>query len=332
MTIREVVATAAVELKRSWRALLSTDLFYQLAAFALLTPLVSLGIRFLVSLSGSAVLADQDILAFALSPIGIAALVAAAAGRIAVLALGQACLMGIAFGASRNSQVRVMPALAWGARRLGPILAVTVRLVVKVLVLCAPFLALAALAYSLLLTDFDINYYLKERPPSFWTAAIVIGALLLVMAALLIRKASGWVYALPLLLFENVEPAKALSVSEGRSRGHRAVIACVLLAWAAAWGIASVAGLAGGRSIAAAVLPRFRESLSLLVPALGATVIIGILASALLTAFASSVFAALVVALYENLGGGSRSDAPAILDDGPSARHLGGKRILAGVV
>jgi hypothetical protein len=182
------MTTAAAELKRSWRSLLLTDLFYQLAAFALLTPLVSLGIRFLVSLSGSAVLADQDILAFALSPIGIAALVAAAAGRIAVLALGQACLMGIALGASGNSSVRVMPALAWGAVRLGPILSTTVRLVVEVLLVCAPFLGLAALAYFLLLTDFDINYYLRERPPSFRTAAIVIGALLLAMAALLIRR------------------------------------------------------------------------------------------------------------------------------------------------
>lgn len=54
--LREVMASAAEELRRSFRALLSTDLFYQLAALALLTPFVSLGIRSLVSLSGSAVI------------------------------------------------------------------------------------------------------------------------------------------------------------------------------------------------------------------------------------------------------------------------------------
>ncbi len=219
------MATAAEEIRRSWRALAATDLVYQLAAFALLTPLVSFGIRSLVSLSGSAVLADREILSFVLRPIGIATLVAAAAARIAVLALGQACLMGIAFGAARRTRFPVLSALAWGAGRAGRVLAVTTRLVVRVLVLCAPFLALAGLAYFLLLTEFDINYYSKERPPAFWTAAAVIGTLLLVMAALLIRSASGWVYALPLLLFENVDPSKALKVSEDRSRGHRLRIA-----------------------------------------------------------------------------------------------------------
>jgi len=330
--IKEVMATAAEELRRSWRTLLATDLFYQLAAFALLTPLVSFGIRSLVSLSGSAVLADQDILHFALSPLGIATLVAATAGRIAVLALGQACLMRIAFSAARSGRGAVLSALAWGAARVGKILAVATRLAVKVLIVCAPFLALAALAYFLLLTDFDINYYLKERPPAFWTAAVVIVTLFLVMAALLVRRACGWVYALPLLLFENVAPSKALSTSEDRTRGHRLVIAGVLLAWAAAAATVSLLGLSGARAVAVAVLPRFRESLSLLVPALGAIVILWVIATAVITAFASSLFAALVVALYERLGGGSRAGAAPVDDDDGRARLLRGKQILIAVV
>jgi glycerophosphoryl diester phosphodiesterase len=330
--LRDVVSAAFVVLRRSLRSLLSADLFYQLAAFALLTPLVSLAIRLLVSLSGSAFLADQDILAFVLSPIGIGAVVAAAAGRIAVLALGQACLMGIAFGASRNTRVRVLPALSWGMGRVGAILAVTIRLVVKVLVTCAPFLAGAGLVYLLFLTDFDINYYLKEKPPAFWIAAVVIGGLLLGMTVLLIRRASGWVYALPLLLFEDVVPARALRASEERTRGHRKTIVLTFLAWAAAWFLSSVATLAGGRAVAVAVLPSFRESLSLLVPALGATVILAILGSALLTALASSLFAALLIALYEKLGGGARLQAPAFPDERQGGPVLRGKRLLAGVL
>lgn len=330
--VREAVATAIEVLRRDWRQLAATDLFYQLAAFALLTPLVGLGIRSLVSLSGSAVLADRDILTFVLSPIGIATLVAAAAGRIAVLALEQACLMGIAFGDARGTRVAAISAIAWGGRRLGGILAVTTRLVVKVLVVCSPFLALAALAYSLFLTEFDINYYLKERPPAFWTAATTIGGLLLVMAGLLVRSASGWVYALPLLLFENVEPSKALKASEERSRGHRMRITFVLLAWAAAAAAVSVLGASGGRAVAVAVLPRFRESLNLLVPALGATVILGIIASALLTAVVSSLFAALVVALYGSVGGGSRVSAAPILEDEGPPRVRRGRALLIGVL
>ncbi len=330
--VRDVLASAFEELQRNWRQLAATDLFYQLAAFALLVPLVSLGIRPLVSLSGSAVLSDQDILRFVLSPVGVAALVAAAAGRIAVLALGQACLMGIAFVDDRGARLPAISVIAWGSRRLVGILAVAFRLVVKVLLLCSPFLALAALAYSLLLTDFDINYYLKERPPAFWTAATIIGALLLGMTALLLRSASGWVFALPLLLFEKVEPSRALKVSEERSRGHRLEIAFVLLIWAAAAATVSVLGASCGRAVAVAILPRFRESVSLLVPALGATVILGIIASALLTAAVSSLFAVLVVALYQSVGGGSRVSAESLLEEEGRGRARRGRDLLIGVL
>ncbi len=308
------------------------DLLYQLAAFAILTPLLSIGLRSLVSLSGSAVLADQDILRFALSPIGLGALVLAAAARIAVLALGQACLMGIAFGAARRTRFKALSALAWGVARAGKILAVTTRLVLRVLVLCGPFLALAGAAYFFLLTDFDINYYLKERPPAFWIAAGVIGALLVSMAALLVRSASGWVYALPLLLFEKVEPSKALGVSEERSRGHRLLIAGVLLGWAAIAPALSFVVVLGMRALAVGVLPRFRESLSLLLPALGSVVFLWIIATALLTAFASSLFAVLVVALYERLGEGARAVAVPVDEELSRAPRLRGKRILIGVL
>jgi glycerophosphoryl diester phosphodiesterase len=330
--IGEVISSAVMELRRAFRALISTDLFYQLAAFALLTPLVSFGIRSLVSLSGSAVLADREILQFALQPIGMATLVAAAAGRIAVLALGQACLMGIVFDAARGTRTPALSALSWGAARAGKILRVTARLVVRVLVLCAPFLALAALVYYLLLTDSDINYYLKERPPAFWAAAVVIGSILLIMTALLVRRAASWVYALPLLLFENVEPSKALAESEKRASGHRLTIALVLLGWFAAVAIAWALGLSGARALAVAILPRFRESVSLLLPALGLAAFIGVAMGAIATALASSLFATLVVTLYERLGGGSRKVAESIDGDGTRRYLLSGRQLLFGVL
>jgi glycerophosphoryl diester phosphodiesterase len=152
------------------------------------------------------------------------------------------------------------------------------------------------------------------------------------MAALLVRRASGWVYALPLLLFENVEPSKALRASEARARGHRPAILFVLLGWAGAALTVSVLGLAGGRAAAVAILPRFRDSLSLLVPALGATVTLWILASALFTAFTSSLFASLVVALYEKLGGGARAAEMPIAGDLAFARSMSGKRTLTAVL
>ena len=55
---------------------------------------------------GNAVLADQDIIYFLLSPIGLAALLVVGGVSLAILALEQACLMAIGFGETRGLHVR----------------------------------------------------------------------------------------------------------------------------------------------------------------------------------------------------------------------------------
>ncbi len=60
-----------------------------------------------------------------------------------------------------------MAALRDATRYLGSVFLLTARLVARVLAIVAPFGALAALVYWQLLTEFDINYYLSERPPAF---------------------------------------------------------------------------------------------------------------------------------------------------------------------
>jgi glycerophosphoryl diester phosphodiesterase len=75
---------------RTWRRMLATDLVFKLLAFALLAPLVGLALRMFLSLSGNSLLADQDILLFVVSPLGIETLVVVAAGVIAITAFEQA--------------------------------------------------------------------------------------------------------------------------------------------------------------------------------------------------------------------------------------------------
>jgi len=60
---------------RAWPRLLATDVVYKIIAFVVLAPMAGLALQFFMSTSGSSVLADQDILFFALSPVGLAALV-----------------------------------------------------------------------------------------------------------------------------------------------------------------------------------------------------------------------------------------------------------------
>mgnify|MGYP001152985913 CR=1 FL=1 len=89
----------------------------------------------------------------------------------------------------------------------------------------------AALA---LLGDYDINFYLKERPPAFLAASGIGAATAVAMAAVLLRLWTGWFYALPLVLFEDLSPARALRASRDRARGHRRALVLSIIGWALA--------------------------------------------------------------------------------------------------
>jgi len=91
---------AATVARSSWRPLLVTDLAYKLLAFAILTPLVGLTLRAGVWLSGHSVLADQEILFFALRPLGLLVVILVAGLALAIVALEQASLMAIGAGAA----------------------------------------------------------------------------------------------------------------------------------------------------------------------------------------------------------------------------------------
>jgi hypothetical protein len=105
----------------------------------------------------------------------------------------------------------------------------TALLVARVLLMVTPFLLAAGVVYWLFLTEFDINYYLTERPMPFWVAGILIAGLAMAMSAVVIPRLVGWAHALPLQLFENVGALKALGASEERARGHRPAISAILV-------------------------------------------------------------------------------------------------------
>jgi hypothetical protein len=201
---------------RAWPRLLAADMAYKIIAFVILTPLVSLTLKLFMASKRSSVLADQDILFFVLSPVGLAALVVVGAVSLAILVLEQACLMAIAFGETRDLHVRTTDALWYGACRSWPVVMLALRIFIRVLLIALPFLAVGGLVYLLLLGEHDINFYLAERPPIFVFAAVAVAVLLTVMAVLIIRRLLSWAFALPLLLFEDAGPPSSLTTSVGR--------------------------------------------------------------------------------------------------------------------
>ncbi len=292
-----------------------THLAFSALSLVLFAPLIGLSSRLLLKLSGQTALADQDIAYFLLSPFGLIGLTLFASLLIAILAFEQAAFMRIALLAMQGKQCSPLEALLFIAARTHKLLLFTARLVVRVLILALPLLAVAALIAWYLITDYDINFYLTEKPPEFWKAAILIGIVLCILLAVLGRKLMQWSMALPLLLFAGVAPENVFAESARLVHGQRKVVFAVLLSWA-------VLSLLLGFSLFGAIklvgvwsMPTVYESLRWMVLLLGALAALWGISNVLLTAFTSGSFAYLLMALYKQYQPGSRIDPVVIQED-----------------
>ncbi len=196
-------------LRSTWKPLVATDLVFKVVAFVLLTPLVSLLFRLFLAISGRTILADADIAKFLLHPLGWLTVIIVGGGAIGILALEQSVLMTISLAAAHGKSLGIREAFTFVAGKAGGVLRITRRMVGRVLLLAAPFLAAGGGLYVLLLTDRDINFYLAHKPPKFWWAVGLIGAILLSLFAVIVSRVVSWSIAIQLHLFEGIESRNA---------------------------------------------------------------------------------------------------------------------------
>lgn len=306
---RPSLVSAVSQFRACWRPLALTDIVCKVGAFVLLTPLVTLVFRILLATSGRTVLADQDILLFLLHPIGWLTGILVGGLLLAIVALGQSALLAVLYANQAGRRIDAVAALRFALAHAWPVLRVTARMAGATLLAIAPFLAVLGLTYFALLGGHDINYYLKERPPAFLAALVVGGVVIAALAAVLLRLFTGWFYALPLVLFEDVPPARALGTSRGRARGHRAA----LLAWIAGWALAFAAVSAAATSItvglARSVVPQAVDSVALLSLAIGATLVVWALVNLAINLLGTTSFAVVLFTRYRQVAGKGGADA-----------------------
>lgn len=302
-TTRTVLLDALRDFRRSWRSLALADVAWKLVAFALLTPGTVFLFRLLVSRAGSDVLTDAEILRFFVTTRqGLLALVGGSAVVVAITALEVACLTAIGLATARGLRLDARSALLHAASRSPRVLALAAHMVVRLLASLVPFALAGGLVYLLLLRPHDVNYYLSRRPPAFWAALSIAGLLLAALVALLVRAIARWALSLPLVLFEEVPPRRALGESGRRSEGARPVVLSAFAAWAvSALVLAAVASLVPellGRGLA----PAFAGSLpAILAFVAGLSLLWGALALAAGVANAS-LFSLVLVRLYLAVG------------------------------
>ncbi|NEX22007.1 glycerophosphodiester phosphodiesterase [Thiorhodococcus mannitoliphagus] len=311
--LAQFLAPLLTRLRSDWRLLLSVHLVYTAVGVALLAPLAGIILRFLIGLSGQPALADQDILYFLLSPLGMASLILMAGVLIAIMALEQASLMAVGAAQATRGGSKVFGAILFAARRAPRIFIFCLWLVVRLLVIALPFLALGAAIAWVLLTDYDINYYLQARPPAFWTATILIGLVMTAMTALVTHRLVAWSLTLPLILFQDVAPKQSFHESRRLTQGHRKAVLWSLAVWAAlALGLGALAAtLVGGLGRWSA--PLFFDRLPILVVVLGGLVSLWLLTNWLVGAFNASAFAFILLGLAERLVPGFERAEPKAL-------------------
>jgi len=307
---------------KSWKQLLATHVLYTLLAVAILTPLITISINLLVELSGNAALSDQDILFFALSPVGFIAMVLAIALIVTAVALEYAALMTVAYTAIYGQTITYGRALAFAMRRGLTVIKLSARMLGRLLLYMFPFLGMIALIYAFFLSKFDINYYLSVKPPSFWIALLLAGVVMAGMLVVLVRVFVSWFFAFPLLLFRNAEPKTALAVSKQETSGKRKSITIQVCVWlAVSLGITGLT--AGFITLAGAIIvPHVAQSIRSLSFVLGGLMLIGSIINFAVLFFNVSMLSLLMVDLYRSAGLGSGTEAAALREKIGESRRL----------
>lgn len=331
---RFISSSITSDLRSGWKQLAATDLLYKVIAFVALTPFVGILLRVILAVSGNSLLADQDILFFFLGPVGWLCAITVGGLWLGIVALEQATLMAVLCANHAGRRISLRDALHFSRTKAAPVLGVAARVIGFAIAAAAPFAILAGLTYLLLLSEYDINYYLKEQPPEFLLALGIGFCLAASMAVILLWIATGWFFSLPLVLFEGLPPAAALRESRRRARGNRRSIVLWIVIWAAV--TVTVSGVATSVVVFVGQLfvPHAASSLPLLAAAVGVTLSLSAAANLAVNLASTTSFAAILFNLFRQCGRESdvSIDVLGLSDvDGASFRYrLTTPRLIAG--
>lgn len=290
------------QLGANWRPFLAIHLAVTLLIFVVLAPLATVLLRTAVSLSGDAALSDQDILFFVLSPGGFVAFLVLVSIFSIIVFLEYAALIMTAWLVEKGKAVPVTGVLKYLAGQAGRLFGLAFWILLRVLLYSAPFAALLAGIYLVLLSDFDINFYLSQKPGEWYAALALAGVVALGWGVLMLYLASGWIFSLPLLLLGDGRPGKAIAASVEACRGQRTdVLRSVLLWLALSVGLGLLAALVSWL-LAWLLLPSDAGSINTLLLALGFLSLIGFLESFLVSFISTSVLSLMILKLFRAYG------------------------------
>lgn len=191
------IGAAWTEVRHHLTALVLVEILAGALLIAVITPVLSKSLAWLIKRSGEIAVSNAQIADFLSSPGGIGAVLLLLGGAFFSFFLRGAAVLRV-LAAEEPSGValgRVLPAihrLALLALRQG----------IGYLGVLLPLVALGALVIPPLLAGHDINYFLQVKPPRFWLAVGVAALLGIAGVALVFVLFLRWLHAVPVLLFE----------------------------------------------------------------------------------------------------------------------------------
>ena len=292
----------------NWQQFLAIHLAVNILIFVFLAPVAMLMLRLAITLSGNAALSDGDILFFILSPVGLVSFIVQVSAFSIIIFLEYAALITAAWCSEQGKPVsvrRILASLAFQVQRLFRLAALVL---LRVVLNSIPFLLLLALVYQLLLTDYDINYYLAVTPLEWRMALIWAGLIALAWGIRLLQLFVSWVFCLPLLLLNGVNPLAALVQSSSAVLGRRWKIGTWLMGWLL---ISTLAAMAASAlvAIAGTVLIHITvasESMKALLVTLSLVSMFGFILSFAVTFISTSMLSLLIMKMFSDNGLGGK--------------------------
>ena len=299
---------ALSDFRRTWPQLLFTDLLARIIVVVALTPMVGLLIKVFLLLTEDGVLSDTDIIEFLFHPLGITALITVCSVSLGVLFAKEAALMVVGFGAVEDRSMTWLDSMRYVTRHAYELVKLAGHIIVRLLLISAPFLAGVGGVYLFFLNKHDINFYLVNKPSDFWWAILIAGLLVIIMAVIVLKKCANWIIAMPLLLFEGNRAMQALRDSARKVAPFGWKIAFLLASWLA--GVALFSGLVTFLVglIGNVLIPDFGGNLAIVATGLGITLMLAGLGNLTVAILNTALFPLIIVRLYRSLAGPGRLD------------------------
>jgi glycerophosphoryl diester phosphodiesterase len=294
---RDVLASFRIAWRFRWPFLV-VHLLVRLFVLAIIAPLASLLLSFAIATSGQSALTDQDIAHFLLTPTGLFAALVTLCLLIAGAVLDVALMTSILRADQKTASGVLGHGLRFVMSHFVSLLGFSLRLIIRILLIAAPFLIVAAIVAMFSLTQYDINYYLTYRPPGFVIAASIIAIIALALVIVLIRQLSSWAVALHLVLFEKQPSSKAFGDSKQRLSGHKAQLVTTLVVWVVARAMLGLAVAVMAGTLFNLIPSVFGMHLRSIATATIVVLLLWALANAIVTALSNGALADLLYRLY----------------------------------